>query len=136
MFIPFSFCLIHLIAWMPADEEHASSSDRNGRTISRSDCHPRADRDSVPAPPPRDFTENFDLSSSYWTTFGTNNVVPDAQLQNGFLVFNLNKTNTWTETIYNAQTYQDVRVDAQVDVRGKRWRSWNCLPLQPNQWLV
>jgi len=71
----------------------------------------------VQAPTPRDFTENFDSSSLYWTTFGTNNVIPDVQLQNGFLVFNLNKTNTWADTIYNAQTYQDVRVDAQVEVR-------------------
>ena len=71
----------------------------------------------VQVPAPRDFTENFDSSSSYWTTFGTNNVVPDIQLQNGFLVFNLSKTNTWADTIYNAQTYQDVRVDAQVEVR-------------------
>ena len=71
----------------------------------------------VQVPAPRDFTENFDSSSSYWTTFGTNNVVPDIQLQNGFLVFNLSKTNTWADTIYDAQTYQDVRVDAQVEVR-------------------
>src|SRR5271157_2398921 len=71
----------------------------------------------VQAPAPRDFTENFDSPSSYWTTFGTNNIVPDVQLQNGFLVFNLTKTNTWADTIYNAQTYQDVRVDAHVEVR-------------------
>jgi hypothetical protein len=71
----------------------------------------------VQAPAPRDFTENFDSSSSYWTTFGTNNIVPDIQLQNGFWVFNLTKTNTWADAIYNAQTYQDVRVDAQVEVR-------------------
>jgi hypothetical protein len=71
----------------------------------------------VQVPAPRDFTEYFDSSSSYWTTFGTNNVVPDIQLQNGFWVFNLTKTNTWADAIYNAQTYQDVRVDAQVEVR-------------------
>jgi len=68
-------------------------------------------------PAPRDFTESFDSSSSYWTTFGTNNVVPDVQLQNGFLVFNLTQSNDWADSIYNAQNYQDVRVDAQVEVR-------------------
>jgi hypothetical protein len=69
------------------------------------------------APAPRDFTENFDSSSPYWSTFGANNFVPDVQLQNGFLVFNLTQTNDWADTIYNAQDYQDVRVDAQVEIR-------------------
>jgi hypothetical protein len=73
---------------------------------------------ATPLPPaPRDFTEEFDSASPYWSTFGTNNFVPDVQLQNGFLVFNLTQTNDWADSIYNAQDYQDVRVDAQVEVR-------------------
>jgi len=68
-------------------------------------------------PAPRDFTESFDTASPYWSTFGTNNFIPDVQLQNGFLVFNLTQTNDWADTIYTAQDYQDVRVDAQVEVR-------------------
>ncbi len=71
----------------------------------------------VQAPPLRDFTEEFDSPSLYWFTVGTNNLVPDVQLQNGFLVFNLTQTNTWADTIYSGQDYQDVRVDAQVEVR-------------------
>ena len=65
----------------------------------------------------RDFTEEFDSPSPYWSSFGTNNFVPDVQLENGFLVFNLTQTNAWADTIYNAQNYRDVRVDAQVEVR-------------------
>ena len=65
----------------------------------------------------RDFTENFDSPSPYWFTFGTSNVKPDIQLQNGFLVFNLTQANDWADIIYNAQDYQDVRVDAQVEMR-------------------
>jgi len=68
-------------------------------------------------PAPRDFTEEFNSASPYWSTFGTNNIEPDIELQNGFLVFNLAQTNDWTDSIYNAQNYQDVRVDAQVEVR-------------------
>ena len=71
----------------------------------------------IPALAPRDFTEEFDSSSPYWSTFGTNNIVPDVQVQNGFLVFNLTKSNTWADTIYSGQDYQDVRVDAQGEVR-------------------
>src|ERR1700690_3792579 len=65
----------------------------------------------------RDFTEEFDSPSPYWSNFGTNNFVPGVQLENGFLVFNLTQTNDWADTIYNAQNYRDVRVDAQVEVR-------------------
>ncbi len=69
------------------------------------------------APAPRDFTEEFNSPSPYWPSFETNGSNSDIQLQNGFLVFNLAQTNNWADTIYNAQTYQDVRVDAQVEVR-------------------
>ena len=65
----------------------------------------------------RDFTEEFNLPSPYWSAFGTNNAKPDIQLRNGFLVFNLAETNDWADSIYSAQDYQDVRVDAQVEVR-------------------
>ena len=65
----------------------------------------------------RTFTEDFDSPSPYWSNFGTNTVGPDIQLQSGFLVFNLTQTNDWADAIYNAQDYQDVRVDAQVEVR-------------------
>jgi hypothetical protein len=67
--------------------------------------------------PLRDFTENFDSSSPYWSNFGTNNRVPDIQLQRGFLIFNLRQANDWGDSIYNAQSYQSVRVDAQVEIR-------------------
>jgi hypothetical protein len=71
----------------------------------------------TPVPAPRDFTEEFNLPSPYWTSFGTNAIEPDIQLQNGFMVFNLDRANDWADTIYNAQSYQDVRVEAQVEVR-------------------
>ena len=102
---------------MPAEEEHASSPTQTVAPPPEATATLEPTATPVQVPAPRDFTENFDSSSSYWTTFGTNNVVPDVQLQNGFLVFNLTKTNIWADTIYNAQTYQDVRVDAQVEVR-------------------
>ena len=65
----------------------------------------------------RDFTETFDTPSPYWSAFGTNHIDPDVQLQNGFVVFNLTQSNDWADTIYIGQSYQDVRVDAQVEVR-------------------
>jgi len=72
---------------------------------------------STSIPSPRDFTEEFDMSSPYWSTFGTNTIEPDIQFQNGFMVFNLARTNDWADAVYTAQSYQDVRVDAQVEVR-------------------
>ena len=68
-------------------------------------------------PAPRDFTENFDAASTHWSDLGTNNILPDIQPQKGFLVFNLTQINEWADAVYNAQSYQDVRVDAQVEVR-------------------
>jgi hypothetical protein len=65
----------------------------------------------------RDFTETFDIPSPYWSAFGTNHIDPDVQLQSGFLVFNLTQSNDWADTIYIGQSYQDVRVDTQVEVR-------------------
>ncbi len=72
---------------------------------------------STPVPAPREFTDEFDSLSPHWYNFGTNNIEPDIQPQNGSLVFNLVRTYDWADTIYNAQSYQDVRVDAQVEVR-------------------
>jgi len=72
---------------------------------------------STAVPALRDFTEEFNSPSPYWSTFGTNTLEPDIQLLSGFLVFNLTHTNDWADTIYNAQNYQDVRVDAQVNIR-------------------
>ncbi len=71
----------------------------------------------TPTPAPRYFTENFDSSLSHWSTLATNTVVPDVQLQSGFLIFNLRQPNDWADTIYFGKSYQDVRVDAQVEVR-------------------
>ena len=65
----------------------------------------------------RDFTETFDTPSPYWSAFGTNHIDPDVQLQSGFLVFNLTQSNDWADTIYTGQSYQDVRVDTQEEVR-------------------
>jgi hypothetical protein len=71
---------------------------------------------ATPLPPaPRYFTRDFGSPSTYWSFFGTNTSKPDIQFQSG-LVFNLTLTNDWADAIYTPQNYQDVRVDAQVEV--------------------
>ena len=118
MFIPFSFCLIHLIAWMPADEEHASSSDRNGRAISRSDCQPSS-RPRLPFRLLRHATSLKTLTHLHLIGQPLARIMlyPMFNSRMDFWFSIYTKTNTWADTIYNAQTYQDVRVDAQVEVR-------------------
>ena len=39
-------------------------------------------------------------------------------IQNGFLVFDLQGKGEWVYSIYNAQTYDDVRVDVSAENRG------------------
>jgi len=129
---------------MPADEEHAFakhpfgvSSDETVTLSPEATTTLESTATPVQVPAPRDFTENFDSPSSYWTTFGTNNVIPDVQLQNGFWFFNLTKTNTWADTILQRPRLSGcARGRASRSPRGKRWHGWNCLPIQPNQWLV
>jgi hypothetical protein len=111
----------------------------------------------TPLPPgPRDFTEDFDSRSPYWVAFGTNGPDPDVQIQNGYIVFNLAQSTTWAYSIYGGQHYQDVRVDAQVEIRAgndgaagivcrydesKGWYEFNIYPDQSyallyGQWLT
>jgi hypothetical protein len=70
-------------------------------------------------PAPRDFTEDFNGATPYWTVQQIDNGNPftGPSEEAGFLVFDLNAPNQWVYDFYNVEDYQDVRVDAQVEVR-------------------
>ncbi|MBI3738962.1 MAG: hypothetical protein HY258_07940 [Chloroflexi bacterium] len=67
-------------------------------------------------PAPRVFTEGFDGSLPNWSFAQMDNGQPASgpEVRSGFLVLNLSASNQWVYSIYDAQEYADVRVDAQV----------------------
>jgi len=71
------------------------------------------------APPPRTFTEGFDQNPGYWEFLqidhGQGSSYPSPQ--DGFLVFNLPFPNDWVYALYNGQDYENVMIDARVEVR-------------------
>ena len=73
---------------------------------------------ATPAPPQRFFTEDFNGELPYWSIVqvdnGGSNVTPGTS--SGFLTFDLSTPNQWVYALYGAQSYADVRVDAQIEV--------------------
>lgn len=71
------------------------------------------------APAPRAFDEEFNGSLPYWAFQQVDNgqPFPGPSVEAGYLVFDLSAPNQWTYALYGGQDYQNVRVDAQVEVR-------------------
>ena len=71
------------------------------------------------APAPRTFDEGFNGSLPYWVFQQNDNgqPFPGPAVEAGYLVFNLTAPNQWAYALYGGQEYQNVRVDAQVEVR-------------------
>jgi hypothetical protein len=71
-------------------------------------------------PIPKFFTEEFDNGFANWSHFlisGDENKL-DLHTNNGTLVFDLSGVELWSYLTYDAQTYDNVRVDAQVENQG------------------
>ncbi len=78
--------------------------------------------------PSKYFQEDFNGGFDNWSHFviaGKNHQVMQSDpgdmtlgIQDGFLVFNLQGKAEWVYAIYNAQTYDDVRIDVSAENRG------------------
>jgi hypothetical protein len=68
-----------------------------------------------PTPLPRFFTDEFDSSLAGWVTLQAgNDALPEISVQDGKLFIRMNSPYTWVYALYGAESYADVRVDAQV----------------------
>jgi hypothetical protein len=72
--------------------------------------------DAPPSTPiPRNFTDDFNLPSSYWEFFQTGGTsAPTAAFENGMLRIDIPSTDTWWMGIHTAHTYADVSIRAKV----------------------
>ena len=70
-------------------------------------------------PAPRTVDEEFNGSLPYWSFIQIDNgqPFPGPSVDAGYLVFDLTAPNQWVYALYDGQDYQNVRVDAQVEVR-------------------
>ena len=67
-----------------------------------------------PTPFPRFFTNEFDSSLEGWAILQAGNeAVPDIQSQNGSLILRMDSAYSWLYTLYGAQDYSNIRIDAQ-----------------------
>lgn len=67
---------------------------------------------------PRYFTNEFDSSLAGWVTLQANNDSDiNIKLENSTLLLQLDFPFTWLYTLYSAETYGDVRIDAQFQNR-------------------
>ncbi len=73
----------------------------------------------TPTPFPRFFTDEFDASSPSWSLVQSGSeVVPGIRNENGALILQIDAAFTWAYSIYEAQEYQDIRVEARFANQG------------------
>ena len=75
---------------------------------------------STPEPPPRFFTEEFDSAPANWSTLHASGDASriDTLNQDGKLIFELYSSNTWAYTVYGAQAYDTVHIEARIESTG------------------
>lgn len=67
-----------------------------------------------PTPFPRFFTDEFDSSLAGWVILQAgNDSVPIVKTENGSLILQMDSPFSWLYTVYDAQDYANVRIDAQ-----------------------
>jgi hypothetical protein len=67
-----------------------------------------------PTPFPRFFTNDFDSEWTGWVILQAgNDAVPNIQNKDGNLILQMDSPYTWLYSLYGAQDYTDVRIDAQ-----------------------
>jgi hypothetical protein len=74
----------------------------------------------TPEPPPRFFTEEFDTVPAHWSTLSASGDSGRIETlnQNGKLIFELYNPNAWLYTIYGAQAYDTVHIEASIESSG------------------
>ena len=72
-----------------------------------------------PTPLPRLFTNEFDSPLAGWSILQTgSDVAPKVNTENSNLILQMDTPFTWVYTIYDAQEYGDIRVDARFTNQG------------------
>ena len=73
---------------------------------------------AFPTPFPRFFTNEFDSSLVDWAILQAgNDFVPNIKTENGSLLVQMDSPYSWSYVVYGAQTYANVRIDAQTENR-------------------
>jgi len=71
-----------------------------------------------PTPLPRFFTNEFDSSLAGWVILQAGNEsIPNITTENGALLLQMDSPYTWLYSLYGAEDYADVRIDAQFQNR-------------------
>lgn len=71
-----------------------------------------------PTPFPRFFTNEFDSPLVDWAILQAgNDFVPNIKTENSSLILQMDSPYSWTYAVYGAQTYANVRIDAQFENR-------------------
>jgi hypothetical protein len=71
-----------------------------------------------PTPFPRFFTNEFDSPLEGWVTLQAgNDFVPNIKTENSSLILQMDSPYAWVYTVYGAESYANVRIDAQFENR-------------------
>ena len=71
-----------------------------------------------PTPLPRFFTNEFDSVLEGWVTLQAgNDFVPNVRAENSNLILQMDSPYAWVYTVYGAESYANVRIDAQFENR-------------------
>jgi hypothetical protein len=69
-------------------------------------------------PFPRFFTDEFDASLAGWVILQTgSDAVPNIKTENSSLILQMDSPFTWVYTVFGAQDYEDIRIDARFTNR-------------------
>ncbi len=110
---------------LPSPTQPAAALDATETAVAASETpaptfFPTPESPTATLPPgPHTFTEEFDSASPYWTflQIDTGEPAVSPTLESGFLAFDLPSQNQWSYALYEGSSYDDVRVDAHVELR-------------------
>lgn len=99
---------------------------------------PTATLESTPTPLPRLFTNEFDSALASWTILQSGNEgAPVVKTENSSLFLQMDSPFVWTYAVYDAQVYDNIRIDARFTNQAGSPSSIGliCLYSETNGWL-
>jgi hypothetical protein len=99
---------------------------------------PTATLELSPTPFPRFFTDEFDSSLAGWVILQAgNDSVPIVKTENGNLILQMDSPYSWVYTVYGAQDYDNIHIDAQFENRAGSPSSMGliCRYSEENGWF-
>jgi hypothetical protein len=80
---------------------------------------PTVTLEATPTPLPRFFTNEFDVALASWTILQTGNeTTPVVKTENSSLILQLDAPFVWAYAVYDAQEYENIRIDARFANQG------------------